>query len=812
MSTPQTFEEAFAHVQVPENINDDLHEEHVLQVPVEELALEIPVQVPAGIVVQVPVPAGISLDEDENTARNNLADDDLIIAQEAPNNNFVVTIAALRDGIISDKTYQTYLGDISLLLQWAMTNQNDWVTAYGNTRLADIFVCRENETPRVYKTRLLLQLKALLRDAYDHKVIHLDAITPARYMDYILTLTGRNGNRHLTNSSYNNKRSALYHLFRLHNRTGFPPEFSTELGNLFKGLYRSVTQHRFIGNHGDEENINVSAHEGKEPMSVELYKSLCGWLLNYGTIDGVFAYTYLIISWNLACRASNTANIRFKDISWSTCFDAYSITFSHSKTDQLGEESKYLRHLYSNSNVPLVCPVLALAIYLSSSFNTTQYFDNFLFPGKDQSKRFGKVLAAVLRRNAEAVSKLGYSLNDIGTHSIRKGAVSYLSSLPGGPPSAAICIRAGWTMGKIRDVYMRYVTSGDQFVGRCLCLLPILRSDFGSSPPHFVKVDDDVWLDDLCKSQFPMTSSITGLGRLTLMCLASIIYHRYWILSYMHVNHVFRVTCHCLRNGELLAQFNNDNNNNDMVQVTYPWADKNHAFSGIPPHVALMQQVSKVLDNQSQLVAEFIRELTKALEQMGIDGGRMSEANLVRILKNFEDNFMNRVGVSLNNVVEIENIDSKRVENGKVYTVHYYHNSYKRVPIDWRFPRCGVADLWRHWWIGDSVRQIPPLRMLSNIDVKHLDSIALDEEEQHGRTGKNKTRRRLARKTLADVIYLMRFVNDKVVSKGTYEAEITLASVDRMFKSVVDCFDNGARDSQKRWSSVVNDVRSKKIT
>ena len=56
---------------------------------------------------------------------------------------------------------------------------------------------------------------------------------------------------------------------------------------------------------------------------------------------------------------------------------------------------------------------------------------------------------------------LGYEIENIGSHSIRKSAVSYISALPGGPPAAAICICAGWTMGRVCDIYMRYVTSGD---------------------------------------------------------------------------------------------------------------------------------------------------------------------------------------------------------------------------------------------------------------------------------------------------------------------------------------------------------------
>jgi hypothetical protein len=40
-------------------------------------------------------------------------------------------------------------------------------------------------------------------------------------------------------------------------------------------------------------------------------------------------------------------------------------------------------------------------------------------------------------------------------------------------------------MGCAKDIYMKYVTSGDQFVGRSLSLLSVLRIDFAISPPIF---------------------------------------------------------------------------------------------------------------------------------------------------------------------------------------------------------------------------------------------------------------------------------------------------------------------------------------
>ena len=146
-----------------------------------------------------------------------------------------------------------------------------------------------------------------------------------------------------------------------------------------------------------------------------------------------------------------------------------------------------------------------------------------------------------------------------------------------------------------------------------------------------------------------------------------------------------------------------------------------------------------------------------------------------------------------------------------MYQPHYYGGSWKRVPKDWRWPKCGVFDLWRQWWIGDNVRDIPPIRMLNFLDVKHLDAVPLSAEEMHGRTGKHKEKRRTATKVLCDLNFLMKFVHDKVVERGKFEQHITVASVDRMFLAVIDCFDLKDRDEQKRWSTVVNGIRTKNI-
>jgi hypothetical protein len=757
--------------------------------------------------------AGINNIGINNIGINNININDVTINNVNINNE--VTLDILRDQIVAKRTFMSYMGDIFRFLKWIEEHENQWLTAYGRSGLASLSVRCEGEQLRSYRTRKTLELKKILRNAYEHPILHIDAITPQKYMEYIMSIKGKGNTRFLSNSAYNNRRSSLFHLYRMHNRIGYNDEFSTELTNLFRGFYRFIAQNRNNENIVNiEQDDNQDNKEGKDPMSVDLYTSLCGWLLSYGTTDGVFAYCYLVLTWNLACRARNTGTIRFGEVNWSTSFDSFTISFAHSKTDQLGEDSKHLRHIYPNPHNPLVCPVLALAMYFSCCFSTVQHTDSFLFPGNEQPVRFGNVLNKVLKQHEAEVKLLGYLLCNIGTHSIRKGAVSYLSSLPGGPPPAAICIRAGWTMGRVRDIYMRYVTTGDQFCGRCLALLPILRFEFGCSPPHFVDDADAERVEDLRKAQFPIIGEIPTFSRLTTMCLASLLYHRDYLHSSLDRNHVVLGSSQCFRSGELLTHLNA---RKEWLAVTYPWNDsKNRAFSGIPPHVALMQNVAEIKNNQAQQVTEFVGKMREVLEQMGVDGGRMSENNLRNILNSFEESFLSKVRLVGGELGGQDGqqvpVECNRIETGRVYMSHFYDGTFKRVPKDYRFPRCGVADLWRQWYIGDGVRNIPPLRLLSLGDLKHIDKFPIEEEEKHGRKGLFKASRRPARKILSDIKFLMTFVRNKVIERGALqETEISIRSVNTMFRAVADCFDNGNRATQKLWNTAVHDIRFKKI-
>ena len=153
-----------------------------------------------------------------------------------------------------------------------------------------------------------------------------------------------------------------------------------------------------------------------------------------------------------------------------------------------------------------------------------------------------------------------------------------------------------------------------------------------------------------------------------------------------------------------------------------------------------------------------------------------------------------------------ERIETDRVE----YKPHYYGGMFHCVPEYWRIPRCGVKDLWKQWWIGNTKENIPPLRVIKNIDIKHINDIPLSIDEMHRRTGKYAGRRRRQSKQLSDMNFLMRILTKYVKDSGHFEEIITLSSTERMYAVISDELNKKTRDLQKLWLTVAKDLRLRK--
>jgi hypothetical protein len=165
---------------------------------------------------------------------------------------------------------------------------------------------------------------------------------------------------------------------------------------------------------------------GKKPMEYSLYKVLSKSFLEYRDPEYVLGHFFLTVCWNLMCHASNAVNIHFSHLEWKE--DALGVYFAQMENDQTGERPCGPRHVYANPLDPSICPILALGLYLICFPNVLE--ESNLFPRGCQYERFRHNLNSLLKKPdvaAELVPR-GMSPEDLGTHSIRKGIATWLTS------------------------------------------------------------------------------------------------------------------------------------------------------------------------------------------------------------------------------------------------------------------------------------------------------------------------------------------------------------------------------------------------
>jgi hypothetical protein len=130
-------------------------------------------------------------------------------------------------------------------------------------------------------------------------------------------------------------------------------------------------------------------------------------------------------------------------------------------------------------------------------------------------------------------------------------------------------------VGNVKDHSFKYAENGDQYVDRCLALLPVLNIDLAISPPYFSDSADSEWIKEMVSVQFHGLLRVKEYILLLRMSLASLLHHAWWIATFLSSNHVVKSTSVCFRN------------KNDMKRVIaekwvltlYPWSAPQLVFS-----------------------------------------------------------------------------------------------------------------------------------------------------------------------------------------------------------------------------------------
>eukprot|EP00804_Cyclotella_cryptica_P006115 CCRYP_010730-RA/>CCRYP_010730-RA protein AED:0.34 eAED:0.34 QI:0/0/0/1/1/1/2/0/216 len=187
-----------------------------------------------------------------------------------------------------------------------------------------------------------------------------------------------------------------------------------------------------------KQHLGLKLTEGKLPMPLKVYNNIAKKLFFSGEKEDVFCHLFFVLDWCLMKRAENRVGAKINHISFRD--DALAFEFAKTKGNQTGSAQ------YSRFSTRL-------------------------------AKTVGKM---------EAEDLQGYEANDFGSHSARKGVATWVA---GGctvsPPIVALCLRAGWSLGGVKDRYLFYENAGDKYVGRCASGLGTDSTEFAISRPYF---------------------------------------------------------------------------------------------------------------------------------------------------------------------------------------------------------------------------------------------------------------------------------------------------------------------------------------
>ena len=684
--------------------------------------------------------------------------------------NVEEAMADLRSNIVAPRSGGIYSGSIVKFLVWIYHNEKQLLSPD----------CAAGAASVVSKEKFF---KSWLRNAPNNPPINFDNLTVPIFMSWILSVRKKNGMRPGT-SQYGTHRSGLFNLFRAYELV-MPRDFEKQLGGLYRGLKRKVALNIAAGG----GKIKV----GKDPLAFSLFRFLGLSLLLQDFRDSVFARTFMIIAWNLMARSANTFEICIQHMEWQE--DALCIYFSQMKNDQFGERPRDPRHIYANPLCPEICGILALGMYWSCyAFEEGEIK---LFPGNNQYERFRKILSrlVLLESVVEELERRSVDPESLGTHSMRKGASTFCASgSTSCPSSAAVHLRAGWTLNGVQDTYIRYESAGDMYVGRTVSGLPIDSPDFAILPPYF-KNASPMLIQNALKVVFPnLPTHLTRIGEFG---MASLVFHHDYLRKTLPATHP--LFCSILfRSSKLYEELK------AYVVCETPSSNSTMRATGVPAHVSILAKLQEMSDSwkknietQNENVTKIVQGVMQQLEEKAVGLGTVTHAGLQdAIMKGLKEAGVMRVIEFIENPAPKVPQESVAATSTRSHPnpIHHWGGKFHYFPETFQFPSSGVLEAWRYWCVGDESNGYPPLKRLTpdELATKNL------------------------KKRLSDFKFLMKKIEDRATQLGLSKANPTEEEAIEIYNACCDVIpiasttETGKRRriGQLTWLTAVDILRS----
>lgn len=628
----------------------------------------------------------------------------------------------------SKSTKDNNRNEVVKLIMWLMGHHNNECSDESKSRQASLIdnaLSAELQAGSSDKEKRLI-IRRWIDWEESPPPFNLQGLTYHDFTSYLSSNVRKNGIPY-KGKVYMNKRSILNNLFKRHK---FKPDeiFLENVDKYMEGVVRVVAQ-------AAQEGLG-SVERGKREITYEVYEKMMVWLLEEKSHEGIFGRAFLSLTWNLMCRGVNTC-ICLKHLLWRA--DAFGISFSHVKNDPAGSRNWHPRHIYTNPDNYHVCCVTAVTEYLLCFPQLFQDGNGRLFPGPKQEERFGIILQRVLAKKSEELCGLGYGPNDIGIHSIRKGAGTFASSgTTAVPSSVSVNNRGGWTLGGVRDIYMLYERAGDQYVGRILSGMNVLSPRFGASAPDFYyhgnvgipeaaglvqekQAELDCEVQTMLNSCFgELDDSLVCIRRTLSMGIASLLHHfesakQYHDDSPLGMSPIFR-------NQAFLSL-------RRFVRVIYPWETDPIAqrcimkLTGVPPHVVELAALEELKVKLGKLQPAILNGIEKLMDDRTM-GGTLSETRMKSIIDESRQQFLADLDKRIpNHGTSVAGSANGNVaaaigrNTGSGHKIWHHNGKFRRVPPTWTFPKCGLLVAYRLWHTKDTVSGQCALKFLSYLDV-----------------------------------------------------------------------------------------------
>ena len=589
--------------------------------------------------------------------------------------------------------------------------------------------------------------------------ILLDKLNYYTFFTYIMSIKRDDGTFY-SHSCYEGKKTSLSYLFKSFDKVQ-DENFKMKLSRAFKSLRKSIKR--------EETKLGKKQRSGKDIMTFECYKFMCRKLLSSGDPEDIFGLCFLTLQWNLMSRSESTETLSINNMRWEE--DHMKAFFPKHKSDQAGLTSSEPRHVYSNALDPSICPIRALGAYLIAFPGILSSSHGRLFPGDNQKKRFGKQLHTVLKKHYHEFQDIGVDPKDIGTHSIRKGAATFCTcAVHPGPPIVSVCLRAGWTIGRVKERYLKYEASGDQLVGRCLSGIDPQNKQFSISPVYFYNLNDktEKQMRQLTKYAFPVARGT--FVKTSRMLLANYIFNEAY-----HAEKV-KNTRSLLLDNAYYANRNSFPGRLHHVRFSCPWdsVDECPSYTGIPLHCSILNkliEVSKLQTQVYELQLKLPGEVAKAVknELNKDDSNTSDDTDLGRLQKELKNmnNLMKKAldviaeqkkqlgekhsnNVSFDgsqhsnddtitledetspeeaepeeNALPISAIANKENKVTKIKSfgvwAHYWDGKIRKVPKTFEFPKGKpLLSVFLDWHLPNMDKKYPPLQSLDSFDVANV--------------------------------------------------------------------------------------------